>query len=341
MSDPANIRLGLCCINTQLREQRPPVFASRTMVLRTVADKGFREIQERAKQNLRDMLTIMKWNNANGIRLYRMSSEMFPHISNPSLLECLTPEEREEVRSVPYSIEFAMPILKSIASWADYLEQRLTFHPGQYNQLGSPNPDVVEHTRTDLTAHAMIMDALELPTTGDRSGLMVVHGGGVYLTKGGDERSAKRIALDRWIEQWKRLPPSIQSRLVLENCEKGYCVEDLLPMCTAYGIPLVFDIHHYECYNHYHPRTTQATIESLMPQIHRTWGQKRQKMHISNQGTGAVGHHSDYIESIPDVMWNWSAVEPFDLMIEAKQKERAILRLYEQYPELRQPVVEY
>lgn len=40
MSENKPIQLGLCCLNTQLRSQKPSVFASRTIILKTLADKG-------------------------------------------------------------------------------------------------------------------------------------------------------------------------------------------------------------------------------------------------------------------------------------------------------------
>ena len=56
-------------------------------------------------------------------------------------------------------------------------------------------------------------------------------------------------------------------------------------------------------------------------------------MHISEQGGGRVGHHSDYISKLPDYLIEWSKIRPFDLMIEAKKKELAVFDLYKKYPE--------
>ena len=32
-SDPKPVQLGLCCLNTELRAQKPPIFCSRTMII--------------------------------------------------------------------------------------------------------------------------------------------------------------------------------------------------------------------------------------------------------------------------------------------------------------------
>ena len=98
---------------------------------------------------------------------------------------------------------------------------------------------------------------------------------------------------------------------------------------------MVYDTHHYSCYTILHPDEKQKPIEELIPAILETWKRRgiKPKFHISEQGAGRCGHHSDYIEVIPDHVieipekYNMS----IDLMVEAKMKEQAILRLYEKY----------
>ena len=53
------IQLGLCCLNTTLRHQKPPVFASRKMIIRTIKEQGIDVLKEKILQNLRDVLTMM------------------------------------------------------------------------------------------------------------------------------------------------------------------------------------------------------------------------------------------------------------------------------------------
>ena len=60
------------------------------------------------------------------------------------------------------------------------------------------------------------------------------------------------------------------------------------------------------------------------------------KFHVSEQGSGRTGHHSDYIEEIPEYLMEIPAKYGvhIDIMIEAKKKELAIKKLYEKYPAL-------
>jgi UV DNA damage endonuclease len=177
----------------------------------------------------------------------------------------------------------------------------------------------------------------------DPDSVMVVHGGGMYCPRGSDLVVAKKKTLERWVRNYWNLPIHVRKRIVLENCERCYSVDDLLPICLANGIPLVLDIHHYDCYSKYHPDEVQTPLDVLFPDIIKTWApnprngvevNRRMKLHISEQGEGRCGHHSDYIERIPQFLFEFSKLAPFDLMIEAKMKERAIQKLYQLYPEL-------
>ena len=51
MSQNKPIQLGLCCLNTILRTQKPPIFASRKMIIRTVKEKGIGVLKEKIVQN--------------------------------------------------------------------------------------------------------------------------------------------------------------------------------------------------------------------------------------------------------------------------------------------------
>lgn len=310
ISSPRRIQLGLCCLNTVLREKKPPVFSSRKMIIKSVREKGIDLLKEKILQNLRDAITMIEWNEANGIRVMRLSSEMFPHKSNPKVED--------------YSFDFAKDLLKKVGDTAKKYGHRLTFHPGQYNVVGTPNEQSFNQTICDLKYHADVLDLMGL----DNNSVMVVHGGGVY----GD----KEKTIERWIEQYMKLPENVRARLVLENCEKCYSIEDCLRISDAVNIPVVFDTHHYDCYLQLHPEVKLKTPREYMPHIIQTWQRRgiKPKFHVSEQGSGRVGHHSDYIETIPYYLMEI----PFkyriniDIMIEAKMKEQAIFKLYEKYP---------
>ena len=207
-----SINLGLCCINTVLRKQKPPVYSSRSMILKSFETKGMDHLKRLIRQNLEDTIKLIEWNYEHNINVFRLSSELFPHKSNP--------------KAPSYTFDFALDLLTKIGETARKYNQRLTFHPGQYDVLASPNEDVLKHTIDDLAYHAEVLDLMGM----DSNSVMVIHGGGVY----GNKCKAKQ----RFCKNFAKLPENIRSRLVLENCEKNFSIIDCLEIADYIGIPL-------------------------------------------------------------------------------------------------------
>lgn len=314
------IRLGLCCINNKLRKQKPPVYSSRTARLATIQRSGIEYLRELSIQNIKDTELILEENLKLGISVFRISSEVFPHITN--------------MKCGGYSLDFAKEHLKNLGNLAKKYKQRITAHPGQFNVLSSPHEKVIENTIRDLNFQAEMFDLMGM----DEDSVMVIHGGGFY----GDKPSA----IERWVDNFQLLSESAQKRLVLENCEKCFNVEECIIIShkikEKYGflLPIVVDSHHVTCFNILHPdeALSEEKIESLIPCVMETWIERdiRMKVHISEQGDGRIGHHSDYVEVIPKYFLDIYDVYgmEFDIMIEAKAKEKAIKKLYENYQRL-------
>ncbi len=310
MSKNKPIQLGLCCLNICMREQKPSVFSSRKMIIRTVKEKGINVLKEKIIQNLKDTLKLIEWNEQNGIKVFRLSSELFPHKTNPKVED--------------YDYDFALDLLKQIGQLARKYNQRLTFHPGQYNVVGTPDEKAFNHTIEDLKYHADILDFMGM----DESSVMVVHGGGVY----GDKEKTK----ERWCRQYQMLPENVKKRLVLENCERCFSIKDCLEISRKINIPVVFDTHHFNCYKKLHPNEEFKPASFYILFILNSWKRRgiKPKFHVSEQGSGRCGHHSDYIENIPNYLLKIPERYgiDIDIMIEAKMKEKAIFKLYNKYP---------
>lgn len=307
-----NIHLGLCCINMTLSVKKPRVFVNRTCRLQTAIDKGLDYVHSLTIQNLKDCSKLVDWNEEHGIKSYRLSSDMFPHLSNPSFPD------------YDYSLDFARPYLYEIGAKAYEYRQRLSMHPGQYNQIGAVSEDVFNKTVLDLRCHADILDIIEQDLDFEENkGIICIHGGGVY----GD----KKKTMQRWCQNFYRLPKNVQERVAIENCEKCYTVEDCLEISEILNIPVIFDIHHYQCYDLLHPTEKQLPLTEVLNKVFKSWERRGLKpyCHISEQGSGRVGHHSDYISKIPDCFLN--SEKEFTLDVEAKMKEKAIMKLVEQY----------
>jgi len=98
------IQLGLCCLNTKLRADDPPIYSSRTTTVNKIKDVGIDICKERALLNLKDCLKMIEWNEKNGIKVLRLSSEMFPHFCNPKVPS--------------YNMDHADDLMKSIGDLA-------------------------------------------------------------------------------------------------------------------------------------------------------------------------------------------------------------------------------
>ena len=317
MSEEKPVQLGLCCMNTTLKAERK-VYASRKIIVRIIDEKGIAELKSRVIKNLEDLLEMINWNEENGIRVFRLSSEMFPHKTNPK---------------VPYySYEFAEYLLKKIGEKARKFGHRLTFHPGQYNVLATQHKKSFKQTIKDLTYHAEVLDLMGM----DRHSVMVIHGGGVY----GDKEGTKK----RWAENYLQLEDKVRDRLVLENCERSFSIKDCLDIHELCGVPIVFDTHHFECYKLLHKEEEFEEASHYIPLILDTWKKKdiKPKFHVSEQGNGRVGKHSDYIDVLPEYLLE--IPEKYgvniDIMIEAKMKELSIQKLYEKYPQCNCKILE-
>lgn len=321
---PESIQLGLCCMNTILGAQNPKIFCSRKPMLGTVKKEGLKYLKDKALENCMDLETMLHWNAEHGIRVQRVSGDLFPHISNIHLKS--KARHAKNPRSLAYSLDFAKDILERIGRVARLYKLRLTFHPSQFNNIATISEHVLMTTIIDLRYHARILDLMHC----DQDSVMVIHGGGVY----GD----KQASIKRWIDSFNLLPTIVKRRLVLENDEKSYSIEDCLEISSKVHVPVVFDTHHFNCYKLLHPEQQFKEAGEYIGDILDTWKRRniKPKFHVSEQGTGKTGHHSDFIEVIPSYLLEIPKKYGIniDIMIEAKMKEQAIFHLYELYPEL-------
>ncbi|KAJ6264931.1 UV-damage endonuclease [Drechslerella dactyloides] len=311
---PFKGRLGFACLNTYLRNCNPPVFCSRTCRLDTIlkhdaesgAGAGMAYLKSLGVTNATDLSTLIRWNHKYNIKFLRISSEMFPFASHA-------------VHG--YTLEHAAEPLKRAGQLAMQYGHRLTMHPGQFTQLGSPRSEVVENAIRDLQHHCELLDRLQLQGQYDRDAVMIIHMGGVF----GD----KKATIARFEEVYTtRLSDGIKRRLVLENDDVSWSVEELLPTCQKLSIPLVLDWHH----NNIIPGTLREGTYDVKKvygeAIRKTWTDKgiTQKQHYSEPKPGSITgmqrrRHSARVVDLPP------CDDTMDLMIEAKDKEQAVFEL--------------
>jgi len=294
------MKLGYACINMTLSKDN--VTTNRSMIKKTFLQRGIPYCSELALQNVKDMETIIKWNVENDILFFRSSSNMFPWASEYQLEEL---PDFEEIAQV----------LKRIGDYANTHGVRITCHPGPFNVLCSPNPNVIKNTIVDLELHGKIFDLMGLSKTPYNK--INIHCNGTY----GD----KTASLIRWCENFSLLSESVRSRLTIENDDKAsmYSVSDLMFIHKTTGIPIVFDYHHHQfC-------TGGLTHQEALELAISTWKDGITPIvHYSSSRAKETGNpkekpqaHSDYIlESIDTFGYD------VDIMLECKAKELALLK---------------
>jgi UV DNA damage endonuclease len=288
-------QLGLVCITT-----------SKDVRYRTVTRKRllqFPEIEQEAilrnlyKENLQRLNQAIDFCLANEIKLYRLTSNLFP-FADTELGERILNEVDEE--------------LLQTGNRAMAAGIRLVVHPDQFVVLSSDNPEVVATSIKILAYHAMIMDKLGQPRS--PWAMIEIHGG-------------KSDRSEQLVEVIRNLPEGIRSRLALENDEYAYSAQEILAICRQTGVPMVFDAHHHVIHegldSYDDPSVAQMQAAACTTWPVRQW----QLVHISN-GREAFNDrsHSDLITVMPSSYRNAPWIE-----IEAKLKEEAIAKLRKEW----------
>lgn len=325
------LRIGYVTDNLELKQHG--ILVNRTARQATIEKYGFNYARKLARMNLKDLLTILQWNETHGIRFYRMSSGMFPHITNPAFMKR---KDKGNFRKLAYNVSAFSKELSLIGEFARKHNHRLTFHPDPFISLGTENPDLLIRNKRDLYFHSRLLDIMKL----NLNCTMTIHGGGAY--------GNKPETMARWVNNFNNLPDKVKRRIALENDEFTYSAEDVLWISehvkpyypktnSKYNIPIIFDVFHYYCYNQtikLNHLTSQLLMKQLFPRIISSWGSRRIKMHVSEQHpTRTRGAHSEYVKNIPKQLRDIPLVYKIDLdiMIEAKAKEKALQVLRKKY----------
>jgi UV DNA damage endonuclease len=246
------------------------------------------------------------------VRMYRMATALAPYASHPDL-----PAFHGQLRECAQE-------LAEVGDLARRYSIRLSSHPGQYTVLNSERVAVVEAAVRDLEIQAELFDALGLGA----EGVVVVHVGGA---SGG--RSA---ALERFCRGWERLSPAAQRRVVVENDVRTFGLSDVLELHQCLGVRVVWDALHHLC----HDPAGIAPREALALALDTWPREERPKIHFSSPRLDAgvrlpqLRAHADLLDPVSFENFLLYVAEPvgrdFDVMLEAKAKDLALLRLREQ-----------
>ncbi|KAF8070876.1 mus-18 [Scenedesmus sp. PABB004] len=292
--------LGYACLNQTLRGYGS--FTSRDAVKATrYGPDGLAKMSALMLANARDLVPLLCWNEAHGIRFFRLSSGICPWMST------LQPQELPDWPAIRQALREAGDIARAHG-------HRLTFHPSEFCKIAGMREDWVAGSVRELEVHSLIFDEMGfLPASPHNK--INIHVGGAM----GD----KAAALGRFSKVVnERLSARCRARLAVENDDRAslFSVADLLAVHAATGIPITFDFHHHKF------NSGGLSEDAALRAAAATWpAGVRPVVHWSEspEDPSKKRHaHSEYVDGPMDLHGLEAEV---DVMIESKGKEFALL----------------
>jgi UV DNA damage endonuclease len=273
------------------------------------------------RTSLEYLRAILEYCDRHDIRMYRMATGLAPYASHPELTQFHGQAEE------------CAPELADIGSLARKLGVRLSTHPGQYTVLNSEDGDVRSAAAAELEVQAALLDAMGLPA----ESVVVLHVGGVA---GGVAAGS-----DRFLRGLDELSDAAKARLVVENDDRLYALSDVLPLAERAGLRVVWDLLHHRCHDPAGIPDGEALRLALdtwpdhvRPKIHFSSprldvGERKRRVGRRVERSVVVPQpraHADLVDAIGFEYFLREARRDFDVMLEAKAKDVALLRLREQ-----------
>jgi len=276
-------------------------------------------------RNSLEMLTVaIEAIAARGIRMYRMSASIAPYATHPDL-----PHFHGQVES-------CLEELAAFGARARELDVRLSTHPGQYIVLNSVDERVRDSAIRDLEVQAALLDAMGAGP----EAVVVLHVGGAA-----DGHAA---GIDRFERGFAELSDRARARLVVENDDRTYGLAHVLEVHERVGARVVWDILHHHCNDpddvparealrlalatwpeDQTPKIHYSTPKTAMEEKARKVGRRVERSWVLPQ----LRAHADMIDPIAFehfVRETAAGARPFDVMLEAKAKDLALVRLRDQ-----------
>jgi UV DNA damage endonuclease len=274
------------------------------------------------RTSLERLDAILTYLDDHAIGMYRMATALAPYASHPDL-----PRFRDQPRECAQR-------LAEVGARARALGVRLSTHPGQYTVLNSEDDRVQRLAVEEIEVQAEILDGMGLGP----EAVVVLHVGGAA--------GGVAAGLDRFERGFACLSPAARARVVVENDDRSFGTADVLRLAQGIGRPMVWDVLHHHC----HDPDRIPDREALALAV-ATWpAGVRPKVHFSTPRTAVeerrrrVGRRVERSLVLPPLRAHADLIDPIafehfaretargldlDVMLEAKAKDLALLRLRE------------
>ena len=284
------MRIGYPCINRGIG-----CSTNSTFRLASYTDE---RLVEKVGNNLDCLLKTLQYNVKHGLFFFRISSDVVPFASHPVCTYDWPGHFRGHFRKI-----------------GEFIREhniRISMHPDQFVIINALKDNVVEASIRELEYHCTVLDEMEL----DGTAKIQIHLGGVY----GDKSSA----IDRFIARYNALSTSLKRRLVIENDDRSYSLEDCLSVYQKIGIPILFDAFHHQCLHN------GETLRQGLELSASTWQESDgiPMVDYSSQQRGQrSGSHAKTLNtaSFKKFLQETRGLD-FDLMLEIKDKETSALK---------------
>lgn len=273
--------------------------------------------------SLEHQRAIAEYLHETDVRMYRMPTALAPYASHPEL-----PQFHRQV-------EECAAELAAFGELARARGVRLSTHPGQYTVLNSEREEVVASAVAELEVQGELFEAMGLGP----EATVVVHVGG---TAGGVAAAA-----DRFLAGYERLSERARRYVRIENDDRSFGIGDVAAISERCGVGVVWDVLHHRCHDPFGIDDREALgmafatwPEGAVPKIHyssprldleerkRKVGRRVERRLVLPQPRA----HADMVDPIgfEYFLRATSDLGPFDILVEAKGKDLAVLRLREQ-----------
>jgi UV DNA damage endonuclease len=257
---------------------------------------------------------VFAYMRAEDLRMYRITSDFVPYATHPDM-----PQFHRQIE------QHAEELLR-LGHLAREGGIRLSLHPSQYVVLNATDDSIVQKSIADLDSQSLLLDVMQQGP----EAVVVLHIGGVY----GD----RAAALERFVRAYQRLSEPARRRLVIENDEISFTIEHCLWVRERTGLRVIFDHQHHRL----NPGS-MGTVEAARAAL-ATWPSGvTPKMHFSSPRLDGreikrgkevriepplLRQHADYIDpwTFADFLGKLADLR-FDVMLEAKAKDLAVLKL--------------
>jgi UV DNA damage endonuclease len=286
---------GFCCILLKDGFWRGSDFKTTTQKwLKQNSEQSETKLLSIWKHNIKELEYVLKYLNEKNIKLYRISSDLFPfadHNDYGYLWENFL-SSSEHWESIQRKCQ-------------NYIESggRLVTHPSQFCVISSPKDLTRINSIRNLEYHGQMFDRLGLPQN---------YSAGINIHISNGSKGEQVVEFVK--ESLKKLSKSVTSRLVFENEQSGYWnpvnIRKHFP-----EIPCTLDSHHLAI------NPSGRSFEEDFNDCVDSWKQHNQipVFHYSEGKKHPLDiAHSDYVQNFP----KWDVF----VEIEAKMKNLAIIK---------------